>query len=163
MPSLPKDVSESINSDIDSLLSDGEWHDFSEFVPIGSHIPAEIASRFYASGNAPKTVANKPINEQVLRGRRQVLDRRLWHRVRSGRAEIEGGGFHKRLRLIPANDVAKCVDLSIEAIKSIARQLPNEQQQQLVHVLVANRLNRMTSGILTKMANSYLERLSSGA
>lgn len=156
MPSLSKEVRDALNSGIDLLLSDGKWHDLCEFIPICNCVPAEVASRFYAAENTPETVAKKPIHEQVLRGRRRVLEHRLVHRARFGVAEVEGSGFNKKYRLVPKNNLTECAAVAVEKIVEISKQLP-EDQRQMMYALVASQLDELTKGLLQKIVNAYLE------
>ncbi len=107
------ETSRQINEGMAALVADGEWHPFWKFLPILECVPPEHAVRIFLGS---KGRPDKPLDEQISRGRREMLRQRLNNIVRRGTWECtpisrsnaqRGDGFDRQYRLTPEGAIPK--------------------------------------------------------
>ena len=100
---LASEIVKSLEPKIRKIISDNKWHRFPEFLELGDEVPPEVASRkFLAQVNKERRekAKDRPIDEQIEMGRRNVVAKKLQHMVRIGELEKRGDGFNREYRII---------------------------------------------------------------
>ena len=124
---IDTETSKKINADMAALVADGEWHPFWQFIPILECVPPEHAVRIFLSS---KGRPGKPLDEQISRGRREMLRQRLNNIVRRGtwectplsrRSASRGEGFDREYRLVPEAEVEAAKAAAKAAAKEAAK------------------------------------------
>jgi hypothetical protein len=131
---LGNELSADLNQAIDELLADGEWHGFNEFIPIADKVPSEQATRLWLS-EAHRRHSSRDLSEQIERGRRLVIKRRLKYRAGRGILETQGKGFGTSYRL--ADQITAKVSQAITQVEKLA---PANGKRSLFLTLVGNTL-----------------------
>lgn len=91
-----------------SLLKDGKWHRFGEFIPIGNKIPPEIGQRAYlTSHKANGYTIQKTLESQAAGGRTILLRKRLRDMVMRRHVFVRGKKDDAEYRWNPASSRPK--------------------------------------------------------
>ena len=133
---VDSETSKQLNAKIASLLADGKWHSFGQFIALADCVSPERATRvfLYSRGNP-----EKPLDEQISRGRREILRQRLKHLISRGKLEFEGQGFERKFRLVTFDAHAEAARTANEFVArpSIKHLNGVELKDYLAHVAAA--------------------------
>ena len=128
---ISDEISQQMNEGIDKMLADEQWHPLHEFLPLGDLVDPEVAARFYRHKDKP---VNRPLEEQIMMGRRICVERRLKVRIDNKRAEYQGHGFDKQYRKLAVIDP---VDETERQIKNILHRIPEGDRKKFLSRLAA--------------------------
>ena len=86
-----------------SLLRDGQWHRFGDFVPLGDLVACEVAQRHYLStqGKHCGYTVRKTVESQIYGGRTLFLRQRLRAMVKASHVFTRGQGEEVEYMLNP--------------------------------------------------------------